>query len=236
MEPFRCVAVDDEQPALRVIDRYMSRIESCTLVRKFQNPLEAIDWIKNNPIHILMLDIAMPQMTGLDLIKKMVNPPVAIFTTAYSEFAADAFDLDAADYLLKPFSYDRFTRSIHKAIDLIQIKVSNFNNELESGSTAEYLIVKCDGKIVRVLINEIIYIQAYQEYICIYTTSNRYFIYERMKNIEKNLPPSRFLRVHRSYIVCLDKVKSYSGNLLEVEGFEVPISRSYKDEVFKKLL
>ncbi|WP_373497429.1 LytR/AlgR family response regulator transcription factor [Aquiflexum sp.] len=239
MEQIRCVAIDDEHPAIRVIEKYISRIERCNLIRKFTNPIEAMEWMKENPFHVLFLDISMPQVTGIEILKKLSNPPVIIFTTAYSEFAADAFDLDAADYLLKPFSFDRFKRAISKAEDIIQFKSilsRNILSEDKSYENQEMLTIKCDGKKLKVYLKNIIYIQAYQEYICIYTSSNKYVIYERMKNVEKILPFPRFFRVHRSYIVSLEKVRSYSGNLLEVEGFEIPVSRSCKDELLRHIL
>lgn len=236
MDEIRCIAVDDENPALRVIDRYISRIDNITLFRKFSNPIDALDFIKSNPFHILFLDISMPQMSGLEMINKLNNPPIVIFTTAYSEFATDAFDLDAADYLLKPFSFDRFQKAINKAKDLIQLKKIKTLNQIDDTSTTETLNIKCDGKLLKLSVNEIVYIQAYQEYITIFTTFNKYVIYERMKNIEKLLPNENFLRVHRSYIVHLGKIESFSGNILEVSGFEIPVSRSQKDEVLKRIL
>lgn len=239
MEPIRCVAIDDEYPAIRVIERYISRIGHLTMLRKFTNPLEGMEWIKENPIHVLFLDISMPGLTGLEMVKKFANPPVIIFTTAYSEFAADAFDLDAADYLLKPFSFDRFSRAIGKAEDIIHFKSAMKGNKLsleKPSGNQEILTLRCDGKTIKVPLSEIIYIQAYQEYLCVYTRTNKYVVYERMKNIEQTLPYPRFFRVHRSYIVSLDKIRSFSGNLLEVEGFEIPVSRSCKDELLAHIL
>lgn len=236
MDEIRCIAVDDEYPALRVIERYVSRIDKLTLIRKFSNPYDALNYIKSNPFHILFLDISMPEMTGLEMINKLSNPPVIIFTTAYSEFATDAFDLDAADYLVKPFSFDRFQKGINKAIDIIQLKKLKTQNHIDETSTTESLNIKCDGKLVKLAVNEIVYIQAYQEYVSIFTMTNKYFVYERMKNIEKLLPKENFLRVHRSYIVNLGKIESFSGSILEVSGFEIPVSRSQKDEVFKRIM
>ncbi len=169
----------------------------------------------------------MPEMTGLEMINKLSNPPVIIFTTAYSEFATDAFDLDAADYLVKPFSFDRFQKGINKAIDIIQLKKLKTQNHIDETSTTESLNIKCDGKLVKLAANEIVYIQAYQEYVCIFTMPNKYVVYERMKNIEKLLPKENFLRVHRSYIVNLGKIESFSGSILEVSGFEIPVKELF---------
>ncbi|MEY3368507.1 MAG: hypothetical protein RI973_1662 [Bacteroidota bacterium] len=218
---------------MRIIERYLSRLEHCKLAAKFTNPAEALAWMNANPVHVLFLDISMPNMTGLELIGKITCKPAVIFTTAYSEFASNAFDLDAADYLLKPFSFDRFARAVAKAADLLQATSSDL---LEAGALQgeSTLTIRCDGRLVKVNIDDIIYVQAFQEYVSIFTRNQRFVIYERLKNMEKILPGDRFYRTHRSYLVCLDKIRSFSGNLLEVEAFEIPVSRSNKDGLLKR--
>lgn len=240
MEQIRCVAIDDEQPAIRIIERYTSKIKHFVLVGKFTNPAEALVWMNDNPFHVLFLDISMPQFSGLELVQKINCKPMVIFITAYSEFAANAFDLDAVDYLLKPFSFERFAKALTKATDWLQVKsfkafdITNIDYD-RNESFNNGLSIRCEGKMVKVAFNEIIYIQSYQEYISIYTQNNRFFIYERLKNIEKILPADKFYRVHRSFIVCVDKIRSFSGNLVEVGGHEIPVSRVNRDELLKKM-
>ncbi len=240
MEQIRCVAIDDEYPAIRIIERYISKIEHCVLVGKFTNPEEALLWMNNNPFHVLFMDISLPQISGLQLVQKIKCKPMVIFITAYSEFAADAFELDAVDYLLKPFSFERFAKALQKAIDWIHIKSSialDIPNIDYAGNDAfdNGLIIRCDGKMQKIAFNEIIYIQSHQEYVSINTLTNRFFIYERLKNIEKILPEDKFYRVHRSYIVFIGKIRSFSGNLMEVGGYEIPVSRVNRDELLKKM-
>jgi DNA-binding LytR/AlgR family response regulator len=202
---------------------------------KFTDPMDALNWLKSNQCHLLFLDISMPQITGLQLVRELGEVPVLIFTTAYHEFACEAFELDAADYLLKPFSFDRFDRAVRKATDLLQARASSENNRMEEGKTSSCLTIRYEGKRVKIAYQNITYIQAYQEYVMVYTASERYIIYERLKNIEKALPPDKFCRIHRSYIVRLDCIGSYTGSLADISGFEVPVGRTFRDEFLKRI-
>lgn len=235
MEKIKCVAIDDEAPALRIIEQYISRTKTLELSAKFRNPLEAAAWLKNNQCDLLFLDIQMPQQTGIDMLKGLTKKPIAIFTTAYAVFAADAFDLDAADYLRKPFSYDRFIKAVDKATDYLKIGLQKKSELVDSSKTENSLSFKSDGKFVKVFFSEIIYIEAFQEYIKIFTDRGRFITYERMKNIEAILPSDKFMRVHRSYIIPLQRVKAVSGNLIEIDTHQIPVSRDSKDELLKKV-
>lgn len=235
MEKIKCVAVDDEVPALRVIEQYVLRTEAIELCAKFRNPIEATVWIKSNSCDLLFLDIQMPQQTGLEMLRSLTKKPVTIFTTAYSDFAADAFDLDAADYLRKPFSYDRFTKAVNKASDYLKIDLQKKSELVDYSKRETFLSFKSDGKFVKVFFSEIIYIEAFQEYIKIFTDRGRFITYERMKNIEAILPSDKFMRVHRSFIIPLQRVKAVSGNLIEIDTHQIPVSRDSKDELLKRV-
>jgi DNA-binding LytR/AlgR family response regulator len=199
-----------------------------------------MSWLRENQCHILFLDIAMPQHTGLELVRMMGSGPAVIFTTAYSEFALDAYELDAADYLLKPFSFERFARAITKAEELLEIKALKATglpdaNLYHKESDQSGLTIRSNGRLVKLALQEIIYIQSYNEYVSIHTASDRFLIYERLKNIEKLLPAKKFYRVHRSYIVSLEKIRAFSGNLVDAGGVEIPVSRNNRSKLFKKM-
>jgi DNA-binding LytR/AlgR family response regulator len=234
MEKIKCIAIDDEAPALRVVEQYVNQMPLLTLAATFRNPFEAREWLKLNTCDILFLDIQMSQQNGIDFFKSLVTKPIVIFTTAYSEFAADAFDLDAADYLRKPFSYERFAKAIEKAKDYLQLP-SQSVSELQLHDAENFISVKSNGRLTKIFFSEILYIEAFQEYIKIFTEKERHITYERMKNIEAILPAEKFMRVHRSYIVALSQVKSISGNMLEVAGQQIPVSREMKEKLVKKV-
>ncbi len=234
-EPIKCVAVDDEAPALRIIEQYVSRIPSLVLAAQFRDPVKAALWLANNGAHILFLDIQMPQQSGIAMLQALPSKPLTIFTTAYSEFAADAFDLDAVDYLRKPFSFERFSKAIEKAKDYLQISSHAIASLQQSELDSDFITIKADGRIVKIYFPEILYVEGFQEYIKVYTTVGRYITYERMKNMEAILPASNFMRVHKSYIVALNHVKSISGHLLQIGEHQIPVSRELKEQVVKKV-
>lgn len=230
-----CIAIDDEAPALRIVEQYVARVPNLVLKSQFRNSLQAVEWLQNNSVDVLLLDIQMPQQTGIEMLKLLAKKPLVIFTTAYSDFAADAFDLDAIDYLRKPFSFQRFNKAIDKAVDHLNM-VSNIERDVMATNSAEdFITIKANGALVKIYFNEIIYVQGFQEYIKIYTAKARYITYERMKNMEGILPEAQFMRVHKSYIVALKQVKAISGNMLEVAEQQIPVSRELKEQVIKRI-
>ena len=234
MENIKCLVVDDEAPAIRLLEEYISRTPALGLAAKFRNPEEAVGWLQENSCQILFLDIQMPQMSGIDFFKSLSKKPIVIFTTAYAEFAADAFDLDAADYLRKPFSYARFLKAVEKATDYLQLASAPLS-ELHLSPTENFISVRSSGRLTKVSFTDILYIEAFQEYIKIFTEKERVITYERMKNIEAILPAGKFMRVHRSFIVALNHVKSISGNLIEVAGQQIPVSREMREKLIKRV-
>lgn len=234
MANLTCIAVDDEAPALRVIQQYVLQTEGLSIPETFRNPLQAAEWLKQNPCDILLLDIQMPQLNGLDFLKQLTTKPVVIFTTAYGEFAADAFDLDAADYLRKPFSYERFVKAIDKARDYVNAKKDKAEPGAVNGADG-FISVKANGRLVKIPFSDILYVEAYQEYIKIFTATERIITYERMKNMEAALPQAQFMRVHRSYIVALNQIKAITGNTIEVAGQQIPVSRELKESLVKRV-
>jgi DNA-binding LytR/AlgR family response regulator len=226
--------IDDEVPAIRLMEKYISQASGLRLIESYRSPVKALDGIMEQLPDLLFCDIQMPGMTGIELSRKLTQKTMIIFTTAYSEFAAEAFDIDAIDYLRKPFSFERFSKAVDKARENVQLKTMSGFEEVKKGET-DYIIVKADYKLVKVYFDEILFIEAFQEYVKIITDKNRFITFERMKNMENLLPSDKFIRIHRSYIVAKHKVKSFSGNLLELGDHQLPVSRDLKEKVLRFL-
>ncbi len=235
-EPVTCIAIDDEAPALRLVEQFVSQTEGLSLVQQFKSPVQAIQYLMTNKVDIVFCDIQMPEMNGINMVKVLQDKPQIIFTTAYSEFGADAFEVDAVDYLRKPFSFERFTKAVSKAKDHIQLRNTWKQEGMKMDSSDKnYLTVKSDHKIIKVLYDTILFVEAFQEYVKIYTSTERLITLERIKNLEAILPSNEFIRVHRSYIISKSKVSSISGNLLQIGDHQIPVSREMKDTVTKLL-
>ncbi|NNC95528.1 MAG: response regulator transcription factor [Chitinophagales bacterium] len=228
----RCLIVDDEPLARDVIENYIGKVSELTLIGSCNNAVEAFEYLHKDQIDLIFLDIQMPEITGVDFLKSLNNPPAVIFTTAYSEYAVEGFNLNVADYLLKPVPFDRFLKAVNKVIENAMEK--NLNGDSSSSSTPdEYMFIKTDKKIVKIKYNDIMYIEGLKDYVMIYTKSERHITLMTMKGLEAKLPSNMFKRVHKSYIISIDKIKSILGNLIEIGEKHVPIGKMYKEEFFK---
>lgn len=232
----KCLIIDDEPLARVLLEKYINRVEGLSLVKSFPNAVEAFSFLQHTPVDLLLLDIQMPQITGLELISTLKQKPRVIFTTAYRDFAYEAYDLDAVDYLLKPISFDRFLRSISKVYQLSQppAKVPEQPETLNAHNSA-YIYLKDGRTMVKVLLHDIIYIESLRDYIRVKTTGKPVVSYQKIGHMENKLPAKQFLRVHRSYIISLEKVTSYTTNYVRLNEFEIPIGRLYKNEALKVL-
>lgn len=224
-----CLIVDDEHLARKLLEDYLERIPNLVLRSSAKNALEAIECIRDNPIDLMFLDIQMPDLTGLDLLKTMQKKPAVILTTAYSEYALQGYELDVVDYLLKPIGFERFVQAVNKASDLIELRRVNAQEK-----EIDHLTVRADHKLVRIKLEDILYIEGLREYVSIFTKEKRVITLESMKNLEDILPPKKFLRTHRSYIVSLDKTDAINGNSVEINGKLLPIGKTYKEGVLKR--
>lgn len=222
-----CVAVDDEPPALDIIRNYVNAVPSLELAGTCVNALEAIEVLRSRHIDLLFLDIQMPQLLGTDLLRTLNNPPKVVFTTAYRKFAIEGFELNAVDYLLKPISFERFLKAVNKLMD---IKPVHSQKEVAAES---YVYFRSDRKMHKVHINDIIFIESLKDYIKVVTTSKTIITKQSISSVEERLPKSSFIRIHRSFIVSLDKVQSYSPELIAIGNEELPVSRMYRHEVEK---
>lgn len=236
----RCIAIDDEPLALRQIKNYIERVEKLELVALCSNAIEAQDLLKTEQVDLLFVDINMPDINGIDFVRGLTNPPLVIFTTAYSEYALEGFRLDAVDYLLKPFSFDDFSRATEKACSLRELhrmrderaaSESSIESIDEAAESNDYISIKSDYKVNLVRYNDIIYIESVGEYIRLHLKDgSKLTTLFRLKNMETELPQKNFMRVHRSYIVNIDYVSSFArGKIYLSNGDYVPISINYRD-------
>jgi DNA-binding LytR/AlgR family response regulator len=230
----RCLAIDDEVLALDLIEDNIRKIPFLELVKRCKNAFEAMEILQNEKIDILFLDIQMPDITGIQFLKSLQEKPLVIFTTAYEKYALEGFELDVIDYLLKPFSFDRFLKAVNKAKDYLHLKEKTASPEAGTGlrSPAGYLFVKADYKLVKIDFDEILYIEGLKDYIKIYTGEKPVLTLLSLKSIEEKLPPADFVRVHRSYIVAVKKIRFIRRNFIHIGNKEIPVSENYKEQLF----
>lgn len=221
----KCIAIDDEPPALILLKEYIARFPRLRLVQTFDDAITGGEFLRQKPVDLLFIDINMPDITGLDLVRSLDEKPMIIFTTAHKKFAMDGFELDAVDYLLKPISFERFSKAVNKAIEYFEYK------RKPKAEEAENLFVYSEYRMVKVSLNDIEYIESFEDYIRINLTNARpVMTLMTMKKVLEKLPHEKFRRIHRSYIVAVDKVKSILNRKARfISGTELPISDSYLD-------
>lgn len=231
---YTCLIVDDEQLARKLLEEFVAKIPMLELKGMCKNPLEAMDILKSEHIDIMFLDIQMPELTGVEFIKTLQQKPAIIFTTAYSEYALEGYELDVIDYLVKPFPLDRFIKAVNKAIEFIDFKRSAGKTDQDTMGS-NYILLHADHKIYKVNLDDIQYIEGLKEYVSYFTKEKRIIVLQSLKSIEESLPSNKFIRVHRSYIVPINKIKTLDGNQVQIGDKLIPIGRSYKEEVLKRV-
>ncbi|RDB07926.1 LytR/AlgR family response regulator transcription factor [Runella aurantiaca] len=231
-----CLLVDDEPEALAVLESYVRLVENLELVGKCENAIQAFSLLQDKQIDVLFLDIKMPQLLGTDFVRSLRHPPKIIFTTAYREYAVDGFDLDVTDYLLKPISFDRFLKAVAK------LTKSDSNGGIDPEKMAyqpnkdAFLYFRADRKMIKVFTNDILYVESLKDYVKITTTnSNSLVVKQAISSLEEILPESHFVRIHRSYLVAIDKIKTYTSSHIEIGGTELPIGRLFQKGVERAL-
>ncbi|MFN8347065.1 MAG: LytTR family DNA-binding domain-containing protein [Spirosomataceae bacterium] len=228
----RCAIADDEPLASEGLAKYVEIIDYLSLSGIAENPLELNKIIENQPIDLIFLDIQMPHMTGLDFLKIKPNLPMVILTTAYPNYALEGFQFDVVDYLLKPITFNRFFKATNKAKDLFWLK----NQSSTSSSTPaepDFLFIKCESKYEKILIEEILFVQALQNYVIIHTLRGKFMTLLPLKTVEEYLDPAKFLRVHKSYLVAISKVESIDSTELIIQTHPIPISRNLREQVIE---
>ena len=231
----KCVIIDDEQPAISVLENYIKRLPHLELVGTATNPLTGIDLVDTTKADLVFLDIQMDEMNGIEVIK-LLDPKInVIFCTAYSEFAVTSYDLNAVDYLMKPIPFDRFVKAVRKIKSVDSFILSNESDSISN----DYIFVKTEhkGKMIKIDLHDIDFIEAMSNYIAFYTGKSKTLVYSSMKEIESYLPSSKFIRIHKSYIVAFDKIVSVENNriLFKNRTEQIPISNSYKSAFMQVL-
>ena len=226
----RTIAIDDEPLALQLVNSYISKTPFLEAVASFDNPLDAMEFLSGNPVDLIFLDIQMPDLTGIEFSRILENKPKIVFTTAYAKYALEGFKVDAVDYLLKPFSYEEFLTAARKAEKLIKLERAAQNEEVEANN--EFLFLKSDYKIRRINFNDIRYIEGLKDYVKVYLQNEPKPVMSlsSLKALETKLPESKFMRVHRSYIVNLDKIEIIERGRVVFDKTYIQVSDQYKDK------
>jgi DNA-binding LytR/AlgR family response regulator len=222
--------IDDEPLAIDVIENYLQRLEA-THITRCGNAVEAFQLLQKKVIDCIFLDIEMPLLSGLDLLKSLKEPPVIIITTAYRDYAVEGFELEVTDYLVKPISFPRFM----KALEKIAKTAAKEPSTAQDPTSKDHLFLKVDKKFIKVLIADILFIESLKDYVRVHTRDSAYITYQSLTEITDKLPADNFARVHRSYTIALDKITGIDGNCVDIAGKLIPVSRENRPDVFRKL-
>lgn len=233
-----CLVVDDEPPALQVIEKYISAVKILDLKASVNNAVDALSILQHNKIDLIFLDIQMPQLLGTDLMRSLIDPPKVIFTTAFRKYAAEGFDLDAVDYLLKPISFERFLKGVNKVMrlnitangDAPSFKIQQTNNVADS-----FIFLRADRMNIKVNFEDIFFIESLKDYSKVVTKEKAIITKQSISTLEETLPKDLFFRVHRSFIVARNKIESFTPDLIQIGKYELPVSRTYRHELEKVL-
>ena len=231
----RCLLIDDEPPALKVLAKYISSIGDLEVVGQCGNAIEALGVLRQKTVDVIFLDIKMPRIIGTEFFKNLSHPPKVIFVTAYREYAVDGFELDAVDYLVKPVSFERFFKSITKLNRLMGREISSLIPN-DTPNPGAFVYLKVDRDMKKVFVNDIVYIESWKDYIKIFLADGKNLLAKQsISAMENLLSEHKFVRVHRSFMVSLDKISGYNGLSVQISEIEIPIGRLYKQSVMEKL-
>ncbi|MFT4758773.1 MAG: DNA-binding LytR/AlgR family response regulator [Paraglaciecola sp.] len=235
MKILKCLIVEDEELARDLLENFLEKLPHCEVVGKCENPLKAMKVLKGTSVDLMFLDIQMPELNGIEFLKILQDKPVVIFTTAYPSYALTGYELDVTDYLLKPFSFERFAQAVEKAAALIALKSSQ-TKLIAPENEKDYILINAEHKVFKIKYIDILYIESMREYAAFYTISKgRILSLISLKKLEMMLPTTSFLRIHKSFIANTDKVSALEGNMVHLEKEKLPIGASYKEEVLARL-
>lgn len=223
----KCIITDDEPLARKGLQGYIEKIDYLELAAVCEDAIQLNSILKEKTVDLLFLDIEMPYVTGIDFLKNSTNPPKVIFTTAYEKYAIAGYELDVLDYLLKPISFDRFLKSTNKAFDY-------FNSRQENDHP--FIFIKSNGKLEKINYDDFLFAEAMENYVAVYTPGKKYLATSTLKALIENLPEKKFIQTHKSYIVNVNSIESIEGNLINIAGYQVPISKMLKDSVMEKII
>ncbi len=226
MNPIRCLLVDDEELALDVLEIYLDRLEGFEVAGRCTNALEASSFLNENPVDLVFLDIQMPMLNGMEWIKSLPIPPKVIFCTAFSNFALESYEVNTIDYLLKPVSFERFEKAVGKAADIIRKE-----QRLADLKEEEYISIKSERRFYKIPINSILYIHSLSNYYQVVTSEKKIIVYGSLSALENKLSANQFIRIHRSYLVAINKIEAISSTFILLDGKKIPVGRKYRDSV-----
>lgn len=228
-----CVIIDDEPIARKLLQEYIEETDFLQLAGTAENPLKIAGLIQEHDVDLIFLDINMPKMTGLEFLRSAKNLPMVILTTAYGQYALEGFELDVIDYLVKPFSLDRFLKACNKAHEFKLLKSDRLSHDMPQD---KYFFVKSNGKIEKIAFDDLIYVEALTNYVILHTIHEKFITYLTIKGLMESLPANQFVQVHKSFIINIDKAKTIDGNVIHLGNASITIGQSFRDEVMKKIL
>lgn len=231
--PIKCLVVDDEPPAREILRRYIDDIDTMELTAECSNALQAFTVLQKEPIDLMFLDVRMPRMNGNEFLKSLRHPPKVILTTAYPEYALEGYELDVVDYLLKPVPFDRFLKAVNKAFPSGVAPEEKI--DVADKKKQAFVYFRIDRKMKKVMLDDILYIESMKDYIKLFTSEGTLITKQSISSVEEMLPGKDFARVHRSYIVSLNSIKSFTSELIEISGANIPIGKLYRSEAMKIL-
>lgn len=225
---YRCIIIDDEPIAIRVIKKHIAAFSDFEIVAECSNALEAMPILSKEKIDLMFCDIQMPQITGVEFVRSLAHPPKVIFTTAYRDYAVDAFELNVVDYLMKPISFERFTKAISNYLEQNSATNSQQNISKIDTEQRDFIFLKADKKHHKINLSDILYFESLGDYVIAFTTDKKIVTKERISNLAENLPGNNFLQIHRSYIVSIPKIESIGAGFVEINKKKLPVGRNYK--------
>jgi DNA-binding LytR/AlgR family response regulator len=230
----KCIIVDDEPLAIEILESYVSKVDQLKLEGSFRNAISAFTFLQQHPVDLIFLDIQMPKLSGIDFLKTLKNPPKVIFTTAFRDYAIEGFELEVADYLLKPIPFERFLKAVAKVLH--QPVTNGTHNAIsKTESQDDFVYFKVDKKMVKIKMADIMYIESIKDYVKVRTAEKEIITQQKISYLEESLPKEKFLRIHRSFIINRDHIDAYSATEVEIGKFHVPVGRNYKNDVMKVL-
>ncbi len=232
MIQLNCIVIDDEPAGRKVIEEYIGETDFLKLAGSFSNQTKAAELLASTPVDLMFLDIQMPKVSGIDFLKSLSDPPITILITAYSEYAIQGYELDVIDYLLKPISKERFLKACKKASEFHELKNKLINDSVQ----ADHFFIKCNSQYEKIKFEELLFVEAANNYVIIHTKEKKLNTYLTLKAVSDFLPGDRFIKVHKSFIVAIDKIESIDGEKMMIHGSEIPMSRSLRDSVLSQVL
>lgn len=235
MPEIKCIIVEDEPLAAKVLTQYISQVPFLALEATFKDAILATDWLRHHSTDLIFLDIHLPKLKGMAFLKTLTDPPAVIITTAYHQYAVEGFDMNVTDYLLKPFEFERFLIAVNKVktaqpvIGTVQGEIQKSNAVTATTEMKKHIFIQADRKKIKISFADILYIESQREYIKIVTAKKEYLSKMSTTEIEHLLPPHLFKRIHRSFIVSVDKIESYTTDVIEMNGISIPVGRGYRD-------